>query len=127
LPQGSIITRVYTSDAYLPLKNAAVIYTKNDNSGSEELLSILWTDSSGLTKPFFLETPDLERSLTPNNELLPYETINIRVSYPGYNAVTALGVQVFPDVQTIQGFHLRPIPPSEDNNSTTIPETRQNL
>jgi hypothetical protein len=62
LPKGSIVTRVYTSDAYLPLRDVPVIYTKIDDTGAQQLLSIQITDSSGLTAPFYLETPHDELS-----------------------------------------------------------------
>jgi len=127
LPQGSIITRVYTSDAYLPLRDVPVIYTKIDESGAQELLSIQMTDSSGLTEPFYINTPAVSQSLSPNGTLRPYELINIFVSYPGYNAVTAEGVQIFPDTRTIQGVQLRPVPPAEHGSSEIYREPVQNL
>lgn len=127
MPKGSIVTRVYTSDAYLPLRDVPVIYTKTDENGTQELLSIQITDSSGLTAPFYIETPDLSQSLSPNETVRPYELINIFVSYPGYNAITAEGVQIFPDTQTIQGFQLYPVSPAEHTTSETYRETAQNL
>ena len=127
MPKGSIITRVYTSDAYLPLRDVPVIYTKTNENGMQELLSIQITDSSGLTAPFFLDTPERSQSLSPNETARPYELINIFVSPPGYNAVTAEGVQVFPDTQTIQGFQLYPVSPDEHTTSETYRETVQNL
>ena len=127
MPRGSIVTRVYTSDAYLPLREVPVVYTKNEENGAQKLLSIQITDSSGLTAPFYIETPDLSKSLSPNETTRPYELINIFVSYPGYNAATAEGVQIFPDTQTIQGFQLSPVPPAEHTSSETYRESSQDL
>lgn len=127
MPQGSIITRVYTSDAFLPLRDVPVIYTKTLPDGMQSLLSVQMTDSSGLTAPFYIDTPEISQSLSPDHTLRPFELINIHVSFPGYNAVTAKGVQIFPGVQTIQGFQLRPVSPEEYAASETYRETTQNL
>ena len=127
MPEGSIVTRVYTSDAYLPLHNVPVIYTKTDVNGIQELLSIQTTDTSGLTSPFYIKTPELSQSLTPDKSVQPYELINIFVSYPGYNSAIAENVQIFPDTQTIQGFQLYPVSPSEHTTSETYRESVQNL
>ena len=127
MAQGSVITRVYTSEAYVPLRDVPVVYTQVGEDGTTSLLAILNTDSSGLTKPFDVQTPEISQSLTPGNILRPYATINISVSAPGYRTVTAEGVQIFPDVQTIQGFQLRPVPQQEHGSAATIPESTQNL
>ena len=127
MAQGSVITRVYTSEAYVPLRDVPVVYTQVDENGDNALLAVLSTDSSGLTEPFTIETPESSQSLTPGSVLRPYATINISVSAPGYRTVTAEGVQIFPQVQTIQGFQLRPIPREENGSSTTVPESTQNL
>ena len=125
--QGSIIARVYTSDAYLPLPNAAVIFTKQNSDGTQTLLALRRTDSSGLTEPLFLGTPDPAESLSPNSALLPYSTVDVRVYYPGYNSVNALGVQIFPGVETIQGLQLHPTTADEQGDTITYPESNQNL
>lgn len=124
--QGSIITRVYTSDAYIPLQNVPVLYIRTDENGNAQLLRVLFTDSSGLTEPYFIETPSVAQSLSPGNAR-PFSLIDIMVSYPGYNAVIAEGIQIFPDVQTIQGIQLRPVPPQNHGEDQIILENQQNL
>ena len=125
--QGSIITRVYTSDAYIPLRDVPVIYTQRSSEGKRELLAIRMTNSSGTTDPYFIETPDTASSLEPQDTLRPYSTIDISVSLPGYSSSTAEGVQIFPGVETVQGFQLRPIPASERDPITIYPEPPQDL
>lgn len=127
MAQGSIITRVYTSDAYLPLSEVPVIYTQTASNGTKELLSIKMTDSSGLTEPYYISTPDAAASQTPGGILKPYALIDISVAFPGYGAVTAEGVQIFPDIQTIQNLQLRPIPPSQAGTTDFLQEPAQNL
>ena len=126
--QGSVIARVYTSNAYLPLPNAAVTFTQVLDDGNRKLLAIRRTDSSGLTAPVFLETPDTDQSLTPGATIRPYATVDIQVEVPGYGGKLAEGVQVFPGVETIQGLQLRPLPvTSYQTGQTTVPGSQQNL
>ena len=125
--QGSVIARVYTSDAYLPLAGAPVVFSQTSTDGTQKLIAVRMTNSSGLTTPVFLDTPEPSRSLTPGGDLRPYALVDIRVSYPGYSSIRALGVQVFPGVETIQGLQLRPVSPSDLSETTTYPETNQDL
>lgn len=125
--QGSVIGRVYTSDAYLPLYDVPVIFFQSTPDGSNTLLAIRRTDASGLTAPLYIETPDTEQSLLPGSPIRPYTTINISVSVPGYRALTAEGVQIFPGIQTIQDLQLLPVSPLEHGTSATVQEQPQNL
>ena len=92
-----------------------------------KLLAVRMTNSSGLTEPYYIETPDTIQSQSPGSTIRPYALINISVSYPGYNAITAEGVQIFPGVETIQGMQLRPVAPSEHAAGVTVQENTQNL
>jgi len=107
LAQGSVLARVFTSDAYLPLANIPVSFTLTDPDGRRTLLAVVRTNSSGLTIPVLVQTPDEEASLSPGNTA-PYSTIDIRADVPGYGSVLAEGVQVFPDIVTVQNLQLRP-------------------
>ena len=123
--KGSVIARVYTSEAYLPLPNAPVTFSRSDPDGTKQLIALRFTDSSGITEPIYLDTPDLSESLSPGNSQFPYTTVDIQASYPGYRSITFLGVQVFPGVETIQGIQLLPV--SEPDNPITVPGSTQNL
>ena len=125
--QGSVIARVYTSDAYLPLQGVPVAFTQTTADGERKLLAVRMTDSSGLTAPLFIDTPDASESLTPGSTLRPYATVDIRTAFPGYNSVSAEGVQIFPGVETIQGLQLRPVSNAEQDESITFPGSSQNL
>ena len=126
--QGSVIARVYTSDAFLPLRGVPVTFTQNRSDGSKTLLAIRYTNSSGLTEPLYIETPDTSESLSPGAALRPYATVDIQVEYPGYGGILAEGVQIFPNSETIQGLQLRPLPiTSTENGSIKIPGSSQNL
>lgn len=126
--QGTVLAHVYTSNAFLPLRDVPVVFTRTLPNGETTVLSIRYTNSSGLTEPFPVETPDPSASLTPNSDSQPYTTINIQVEYPGYNGVLAQGVQIFPDLETVQDLQLRPLPISSiENGGITIPGSSQNL
>lgn len=125
--QGSVIARVYTSDAYLPLQGAPVTFTQTSQDGQRHLIAIRLTDSSGLTAPLMIDTPDISESLSPGMPLQPYATVNIGVSYPGYSSIQAEDVQVFPGVETIQGLQLQPAAAVGQDYSVTFPGSSQNL
>lgn len=126
-PQGSIVTKVYTSDAYIPLRDVPVVYSLISQDGKKELLAIRMTNSSGMTDPFFIETPSTSTSLSPQDTVRPYSIIDVSVSLPGYSSATAEGVQIFPNTETVQGFQLRPISTSERDPAIIYPEPPQDL
>ena len=126
--QGSVIARVYTSDAYLPLRDVPVVFTQVQPNGDRSVLAIRYTDTSGLTAPLYIQTPDSSDSLTPGAALQPYASVDIQVEYPGYGGILAEGVQIFPGVETIQGLQLRPLPvTSIEGGGTKYPGSSQNL
>jgi len=125
--RGSVIARVYTSDAYIPLEGAQVVFSSVDEAGSRRLLALRLTNSSGLTDPVYVETPDFSESLKPDAALQPYATIEISTSLPGYSRIVAQQVQVFPNIETIQDLQLQPVSDTEQNRSETYRGNRQNL
>ncbi len=126
--RGSVIARVYTSDAYLPIDNAAVTFTQVFPDGTRKLLALRRSNSSGLTEPVFLDTPEASQSQSPGSAIAPYATVDVQIEHPGYSGILAQGVQVFPGVETIQGFQLRPLPVTENGSaSSTVPGSTQNL
>lgn len=127
--QGTVIARVYTSDALLPLPGVPVTFTQVQPDGSRELLAIRLTNSSGMTAPLPVNTPDASESLSPGLMLKPYATVDISVALPGYDGILAEGVQVFPGVETIQALQLLPLPslPGERGSSVSFPGSSQNL
>lgn len=72
------------------------------------MLAFRYTNSSGVTAPVYVETPDAAESQAPGSPLQPYSSVDIIVSYPGYRSIRANGVQIFPGVETIQGLQLQP-------------------
>ena len=122
-----MIARVYTSDAYIPLRGVPVTFTLVLPDGSRQLLAVKRTDSSGLTEPVFIETPDVSESLTPGVSVRPYATVDISADAPGYGTFEAKGVQIFPGVETVQGLQLRPRPASPGSYGEIVEGPSQNL
>lgn len=125
--QGSVIARVYTSDALLPIFNAPVSFTQVEQDGTRTLLAIRQTNTSGLTSPVYVPTPEPSSSQSPGGLQTPYATVDIQTSVPGYNRISVSGVQIFPDIETIQDFQLRPVPISERDESLLYPQRTQAL
>lgn len=124
--QGSVIARVYTSDAYIPLEGVPVTFSLVRPDGTR-LLAVRMTNSSGLTTPLLIDTPDVSASLTPGSTLRPYAQVDISADAPGYGTIEAKGVQVFPGVETIQGLQLRPRPIIPGSYGETVENGSQNL
>jgi len=125
--QGSVVARVYTSDAYIPLPDIPVSFFITAPDGSSRLLTVVRTNSSGLTPPVAVQTPDLSASLSPSTGVVPYTPIEIRADVPGYGSIRAEGVQIFPGVETVQGLRFFPKAGNMPDSTVLIKEPPQNL
>lgn len=117
MPQtGSLIVRVFTSQAQLPISGATVIISSRAEDNRHKVYSIQTTDSSGTTKPFQLQAPDLALSETPNGAV-PFSDYSLVVEHPEYYLATFEKLQVFPGIETVQNVPLTPLPqPSAGND-----------
>ena len=125
--KGSFTAQVYTSRAELPVENAAVTILTADENNSR-IISHSLTDSSGKTKPVFIDTPAIELSQAPGNEY-PFTSVNVKIDHPEFYGVLIRDVQIFSDTETLQIAALIPI---EETNSRhdvteTVNITPQNL
>ena len=109
---GTLISRVRTSDADLPIENAAVAYYKAAPGGVKRLVGLRMTDRSGATQPISLNAPDASASLQPDaaGDPEPYGVVDIVADHPDYNRVTVRQVQVFDGILTSQDVVLLPSP-----------------
>lgn len=101
-----MIARVYTSNAYIPLPDAPVSFFQTADGS---LLALRYTNSSGLTEPISVATPDAAQSQSPGSALPPYSTVEIAVSYPGFRSAREEDVPIFPGVETVQDLQLQPL------------------
>ena len=117
---GSLIIRAFTSQAQLPVSGATVIISSPAEDGRRKVLSIQTTDESGGTKPFTLEAPDKDLSMSPGGAA-PFSNYALVVEHPEYYLATFEKLQVFPGVETVQNVPLIPLPQPAGDDVTAAP------
>lgn len=105
---GTLIFRIFTSDASLPVEGATVLIRAE--APPEKLLGLRVTNSSGETDPVMIATPALSLSQTPENTIQPWTGLQVIVEHPDYERTALTGLQVFPGIETIQTVRLIPLP-----------------
>lgn len=127
--KGTLLVRVYTSRAQLPVAGATVVVTQRDKGGKYKLLSVQSTDSSGATRPVEIPTPLLGESTHPGAVLPPFAVCDVWAEHPGFAMLLVEGVQIFDGVETLQSMELEPLSQGQSsliqNDFREIP--RQNL
>lgn len=108
--KGSVVARVYTSDAKIPIQGATVIFTKLGADNSRELLGVRLTNFDGYTDPIMVDTPPLSDSQNYSPDVPAYTIINITAEDENYGRILVQNAQVFSDTQTLQEFMLIPTP-----------------
>ena len=100
---GTLSVRVYTSQAQ----------AAPGEEGKYKLLSIQNTDSSGQICPVTIDAPALGESTSPGGlpgTGRPFALCDVWAEQPGYAMLQVAGVQIFPDVETLQAMELIPLP-----------------
>ncbi len=116
---GQLQVRVYTSRAKLPVVGATVVVTQGTSEGKFRLLTVQVTDSSGYTKPIDIPAPPLENSTEPFETGRAFTSCDVWAESPGFSMLLAEGVQVFPDVLTVQPMRLEPLMEGESSLAST--------
>ena len=117
---GSLVVRVFTSKAQLPVSGATVIISAPDEDGRRKVFSIQTTDESGGTQPFQLDAPDQSLSESPGGAA-PFYDYSLVVEHPEYYLATFEKLQVFPGVETVQNVPLVPLPQPSGDDITAEP------
>ncbi len=116
---GTILTRVFTSQAQIPVAGATVAFTQRSPAqGRHTLLALRVTDANGRTEPVLVPTPDLSASESPGTAD-PFAVCDIWVEAPGYELLVVEDVQIFPGTQTLQELDLIPLP---EQSAALLPE-----
>jgi hypothetical protein len=122
---GYIRVHAFTSDAQLPLKDAAVSVT--DPNGNPIALRL--TDRNGFIEPVAITVPDRAASQSPNTGIIPFTSVNIYARLEDYEQIEIENVQVFADVVTTQNLSMIPLSelPQAWNKTEIFRTTPQNL
>lgn len=126
--QGTLLARVYTSNAMLPVKGAAVTVTRRGRTQKPELLALRLTNVDGVTEAISIPTPD-QRGVTPQETGQPFTLVDIAVHQTGYDRILVEDVPVFSGVQTVQELMLVPTPrlPQQYDRTETVVVTEPEL
>ena len=108
--QGTVVVRLSTSSALIPLQGATVTITKTRPDGTQELLAVRVTNFDGFTDPVAVDTPPMAESQSYQAGLIPHSVVDIRAERAGFDRVIIENAQVFPDTQTRQEVSLIPTP-----------------
>jgi len=122
---GTLLVRVFTSDAEIPAADAAVLITRQAPDGPEELLALRLTDERGLAGPLALDAPDAPDEFS--DEPCPFAEANVTVDAPDFRRAVVLEVPIYPGVQTVQPIRLVPLeefPVRRDETDVFAPPAR---
>lgn len=106
---GSLIIRVTTSRANLPVSGASAAITTLGPDGKHILVALTETNESGLAGPIRLPAPSTESSGTSPGGPAPYTFYSLWVEHPGYQIAHIQDVQVFPNIESVQDVTLVPL------------------
>ena len=123
---GYIQVHTYTTNAQIPVVDAAIAITHSDGNA----LALLLTNQNGmLDEPVELEVPDLSAGQSPNTGILPYSIVNIYARAPDFEEIIIKNLQVFPDTVTNQNLELIPLSefPETWNQAEIFDTQTQNL
>lgn len=103
---GYIQVHTYTSNAQIPVQDAAITIT--DASGSA--IAMRLTNRSGfLDEPIAISVPDLSASLTPNTGIIPFAVVNLYARGENYEAIEIENLQIFANTITLQNLEFIPL------------------
>ena len=111
---GSILARVFTSNAMLPVIGAAVAFVRRRSDGTTEL-----PHYDGMTVPVDVDTPELDGTPLASSGKQPYTPVSLVVDSPGFDRLIVNGAQIFTGTQTVQDMMLLPTPALPERYSRT--------
>ncbi len=120
---GSLLVRVFTSRAQIPVPGATVVVSAPEPDGRFQLLSVQMTNSSGVAGPIVLDAPDKELSQQPGS-VVPFASYMMLAEHPDYRIAAFQGLQVFSGVESVLNVALiplaEPVLRGEDNVEMTV-------
>ena len=76
--QGSVLVRVYTSRAQIPVPDASVTLTRPTQDGRSDLIALRVTDESGLIQPISIPAPAAREHAPRRREHAPRPRASLR-------------------------------------------------
>ncbi|MDD3165432.1 MAG: spore cortex-lytic protein [Oscillospiraceae bacterium] len=107
--QGTLDAHVYTSDAVLPIEDAAIAVYQTHADGGQTLLSVRRTDENGMISAIPIDTPPIAESQTPGTPQ-PFTAVTLIADHPDYEIVKVETIPIFQNVATLQNIMLIPLP-----------------
>ncbi len=102
---GQLIAIVTSLRGIYPVENAKVtVFT--GNYGNMQIVDIAYTDQSGRTRPFVLQTPNKQISLEEDNRGIAFANYNLEVKAEGYVDNIHINIPVFSGVTSLQTSNL---------------------
>lgn len=106
---GWLQVRVVAANGAFGIEDAQVlIFGFAENGGDTGVIYSLRTDSSGLAPKVALNAPPRARSLTPEDDGVPYASYHVKVSKENYNSAEITSVPIFDGVTSLQRVNLVP-------------------
>ncbi len=102
---GYFTARVFTSRGEIPISDASVVI---ENYDATAVLGARVTDDNGRITPIIINTPSKSESQSPGEEM-PFATVNVRISHPGYYTRYIRNAQVFEGETSVADAELIPI------------------
>jgi len=99
MAKGNLIINVYLDDIGTPVEGATVTVSGVDYK------KIFTTDINGKTNTIELDAPEKKYSLTPQDEVKPYSTYDVKVTKNGLST-TVKNVEILPDETSFQEIYL---------------------
>lgn len=109
---GYIIVKATTASGALPVERAIVTVRDLD----DRIISVSFTDGSGLTPKIKVLTPPKSNSQSPGMELPPFYAYNIDTDKEGYISVRDVDVPVYPGITSVQTVELIPLSEGNEDN-----------
>ena len=126
MASGTLVTRVFTGRAELPIAGASVSVVKKDGDRLLDLLTVRVSGRGGDTEAFSIETPSEDLSQSPGNPQ-PYALVDLWVDRQGFQLLVVEDVPIFPGVTSVQDLPLVPMPEDGGRGGASVAIPPQDL
>ena len=126
MASGTLVTRVFTGRAELPIAGASVSVVKKDGDRLLDLLTMQVSNRGGDTEAYIIDTPEPEQSQSPGNPA-PYALVDLWVDRQGFQLLVVEDVPIFPGVTSVQDLPLVPMPEDGGRGGESVEIPPQDL